>query len=173
LQSFLKADHKLQWKVLWQTAAVCLGIVALLFVFKDVFNFAGSSDKYYRESYGPEFLDALKEDRRSLYNADLLRSGFFVLVTSGFLWLFIKNRIAQNTAIILVGLLMVADLFFIARNYVDANDFISAAEVDVPFQATEADSQIMQDTTHYRVFEIDGNMSSARTSYFHKSIGVQ
>jgi hypothetical protein len=171
LQSFLKADAKKQWKSLWQTAAVCIGIVALLFVFKEMFNFAGASDKYYRESYGPEFLEALKEDRRSLYNADLLRSGFFVLVTSGVLWLFLKNRIAQTTTIILVGLLMVADLFFIARNYVDASDFVSASEMEIPFQETQADAQILQDTTHYRVFEIDGNMSSARTSYFHKSIG--
>jgi hypothetical protein len=171
LQSFLKADSKQQWKSLWQTAAVCLGIVALLFVFKDMFNFAGSSDKYYRESYGPEFLDALKEDRRSLYNADLLRSGFFVLVAATFLWLFTKNRIAQKTTIILVGLLLVADLFFIAKNYVSAKDFVSASEVEVPFQATETDLKIQQDTTHYRVFEIDGNMSSARASYFHKSIG--
>lgn len=171
LQSFIKADAKQQWKALWQTAAVCLGILILLLVFKDIFNFAGANDKYYRESYGPEFLDALKEDRRSMYLADLLRSSFFILATAGFLWLFIKNRIAQNTAIIVVGLLMVGDLFFIARNYVNTEDFVSAAEMDVPFQATEADMKIQQDTTHYRVFEIDGNMSSARASYFHKSIG--
>jgi uncharacterized membrane protein YfhO len=31
--------------------------------------------------------------------------------------------------------------------------------------------QILQDTTHYRVFEVAGNMSSARASYFHKSLG--
>lgn len=171
LQSFMKADSQKQWKALWQTAAVGLGIVTLLFIFKDMFNFAGGSDKYYRESYGPDFIDALKEDRRSLYNADLLRSGFFILATFGILWMYIKNRIAQNTTIILVGLLMVSDLFFIDRNYVDANDFVSASEVDVPFQPTETDNRILQDTTHYRVFEIDGNMSSARASYFHKSIG--
>jgi hypothetical protein len=40
-----------------------------------------------------------------------------------------------------------------------------------PFQATETDMQILQDTTHYRVFEVAGNMSSARASYFHKSLG--
>jgi hypothetical protein len=43
--------------------------------------------------------------------------------------------------------------------------------MDVPFQSSEADDMILQDTTHYRVFEVDGNMSSARASYFHKSIG--
>jgi hypothetical protein len=54
---------------------------------------------------------------------------------------------------------------------VSSNEFVSAREVDVPFQSTEADEMIMSDTTHYRVFEVDGNMSSARASYFHKSIG--
>jgi hypothetical protein len=36
----------------------------------------------------------------SLYSADLLRSGFFILLVAGTLWLFIKNKIAQ-TAVIL------------------------------------------------------------------------
>jgi hypothetical protein len=51
----------------------------------------------------------------SLYSADLLRSGFFILLVAGVLWLFIKNKIAQNTAIILVGLFMVSDLFFVDK----------------------------------------------------------
>jgi hypothetical protein len=38
--------------------------------------------------------------------------------------LFIKNKIAQNTAIILVGLFMVSDLFFVDKNYVSAQDFV-------------------------------------------------
>ena len=66
---------------------------------------------------------------------------------------------------------MVADLFFVAKNYVNAKDFVSAREMNEPFQAKEADMQILQDTTHYRVFEVAGNMSSARASYFHKSLG--
>lgn len=107
----------------------------------------------------------------TLYSADLLRSGFFILLAAGVLWLFIKGKFAQNTAIILVGLLMVFDLFFVDKKYVSEKDFVSRSEVEVPFQETPADVQILQDTTHYRVFEVQGNMSSARTSYFHKSIG--
>jgi hypothetical protein len=67
----------------------------------------------YSESYGPGFVEALKGDRMSLYSADLLR--FFILLVAGVLWLFIKNKIAQNTAIILVGLFMVSDLFFVDK----------------------------------------------------------
>jgi hypothetical protein len=122
------------------------------------------------KSFGIGFIDALKEDRRSLYAADLLRSGFFILLTAGALWLFIKNKIAKNTAVILVGLLMVFDLFLVDKKYVSAKDFVNGREVDVPFQETLSDIKILKDTTNYRVFEVR-DLMGARASYFHKSIG--
>jgi hypothetical protein len=171
LQSFFKADKTKQWEGLWQTAAIGLGTLVILFLCKSMFSFSGAGDSYYTESYGPSFVDALKSDRKTLYSADLLRSAFLIVITAGVLWMLIKNRIAQNTAVILVGLFMVADLFFVDKKYVSAKDFVSGREVEVPFQETPTDAQILRDTTHYRVFEINGNFSSARASYFHKSIG--
>jgi hypothetical protein len=171
LQSFFQVDKKLQWKALWRSGAVGFGLIVVLFLSKSVFSFSGTNDGYYLESYGPSFVDALKGDRMTLYSADLLRSGFFILLVSGVLWLFIKNKIAQNTAIILVGLFMVSDLFFVDKNYVSAKDFVSGREVEVPFKETPSDIEILKDTSHYRVFEVSGNFSSARASYFHKSIG--
>jgi hypothetical protein len=171
LQSFFNLEKEARFKALWQSAAVVFGIIIGLFLIKGSFSFAGANDSYFRKSYGPAFVDALKEDRMTLYSADLLRSGFFILLAAGVLWLFIKEKLAQNTAIILVGLLMVFDLFFVDKKYVSDKDFVSRSEVEVPFQETPADIQILQDTMHYRVFEVSGNLSSARASYFHKSIG--
>jgi len=74
-------------------------------------------------------------------------------------------------AIILVGIIMISDLFFIDKNYLNAKSFVSPSEVDVPFQPTASDLEILRDTSHYRVFEVNGNMSSSRASYFHQSIG--
>lgn len=171
LQSFFNIEKEARFKALWQSTAVVFGIIVTLFLLKGSFSFDGANDSYFTENYGLAFMDALKADRMTLYSADLLRSGFFVLLSAVILWLFIKNRFAQNTAIILVGLLMVSDLFLVDKKYVSDKDFVSRSEVEVPFQETAADVQILQDTTHYRVFEVDGNLSSARTSYFHKSIG--
>jgi len=171
LQSFFNLEKEERFKALWQSAAVGFGIIVGLFLLKGSFSFAGANDSYFRESYGSEFVDALKSDRMTLYSADLLRSGFFILLVAGALWLFIKEKLAQNTAIILVGLLMIFDLFFVDKKYVSTKDFVSRSEVEVPFQETPADIRILQDTTHYRVFEVQGNLSSARASYFHKSIG--
>lgn len=171
LQSFFTLEKEEQKKGLLQTGVLSFGIIVILFLAKGMFSFSGGSDSYFLENYGPGFVDALKSDRKSMFSADLLRSGFFVLLVSGVLWFFIKNKLAQNTAIIVIGLLMIFDLFFVDKKYVSGKDFVNAREVEVPFQESPADSQILQDTTHYRVFEVDGNMSSARTSYFHQSIG--
>jgi hypothetical protein len=170
LQSFFKLEKDKQLKPLLQSGAVGLGLILVLFLSKSLFSFSGGSDSYFLESYGPSFVDALKADRKSLYSADLLRSGFFILIAAGTLWLFVKNRIAQNTAIILVGLFMVSDLFFVDKNYVSNKDFVSARDVEVPFQETPADTEILKDPTNYRVFDVQGLMQ-ARTSYFHKAIG--
>ncbi len=172
LQTFFKLDEKEKWSHLWKSGAVSVGILVLLFLFKGSFSFAGGSDSYFIQSYGPEFVDALKVDRKSMFSADLLRSAFFIIVVFGALWLSIKNRISERVAIIIVGILMVADLFFIDKNYLNASSFVSAHEVDEPFVEAPFDETILKDQSHYRVFEVSQNaMSDPRASYFHKSIG--
>ncbi len=174
LQSYFKLDKTDKWKTLWQSSAVGFGILIVLFLSKSLFDFAGVNDGTYIRQYGESgqaFIDALREDRRTMYSADLLRSGFFMLVVAGVLWLSIKEKLAQNTAIIIIGLFMVGDLFFIDKNYLDSKSFVSAQQVDEPFQASQADLQILQDSSNYRVFDIAGQMSSGKNSYFHHSIG--
>ena len=178
-QSFFTQDKEKQWSSLWKASATVFGLIIGLFLIRSTFDFVGQMDSQLLQmfsqgqdkAFGTGFIDALIEDRKSLYAADLLRSGFFILIVAGVLWLFVKNKLAQNTAIILLGLLMLFDLVLVDKKYVDATDFVSKREVEVPFQETPADVQILQDTTHYRVFEVDGNLSSARSSFFHKSIG--
>ena len=177
--SFFTTNQEKQLNSLWKAAATTLGLIVLLFLFKNSFDFVGAMDGDLRtmfsqsqdKSFAVGFLDTLKEDRRSLYAADLLRSGFFIFLAALALYLYIKNKLAQTTAIVLVGLFMVSDLFFVDKKYVNSTNFVSAREVDVPFEATPTDLQILQDTTHFRVLEVDGNLSSARASFFHKSIG--
>jgi uncharacterized membrane protein YfhO len=140
-------------------------------LFKGTFSFSTSSDDYFIKNYGPAFVDALKADRKTMYSADLLRSAFFILLVAGSLWLFIKNKLAQQTTIVVIGLVMIFDLFVVDKKYVSEKDFVSKREIEVPFQATPVDTQILQDSSNYRVFEINGNLSSARASFFHKSIG--
>jgi hypothetical protein len=171
LHAFFMADKEKQQKGLLCAAGTGLGLLTLLFISKSLFSYAGGADDIYVKNYGPEFIKALKADRRSLFMSDLLRSFVFIALAAGALWFYVKNKLATQTAVLAVGFLLVADLFFIDKNYVNSDDFFTAREVEMPFSESPADAQILQDTSHYRVFEVTGNLSSARTSYFHHSIG--
>lgn len=178
LQSFFTTDKEKQWASLWKATATVLGLFLVLFVMKGSFDFSGQLDQQLLQmfsqgqdkSFGVGFLEALLQDRKSLYSADLLRSAFFVISSFSVLYMYSKNKLANTTAIVLVGFFMIADLFFVDKNYVNADDFVGAREVDVPFVASPTDEQIMQDTTQYRVLDIEGYLN-AKASYFHKSIG--
>lgn len=179
LQSFFK-DTENQKKSLLFAAGTSIGLVVLIFLFKGAFSFSGALDGQIAEmlnqgqdkTFGQGFIAALKEDRMDLFKTDLLRSGFFMVVTFGLLWFYLKGKLAQTTAVIVIGIFMVGDLFFVDKNYVsnDGKQFRSAREIDQPFEPTEADNQILKDSSVFRVYEIQGRLQG-RTSYFHKSVG--
>lgn len=179
LQSFFKNSEN-QKKSLLYTAATSIGLVVLIFICKGTFSFSGALDGQIADmlsqgqdkTFGQGFIDALKEDRMDLFKTDLLRSGFFMVVTFGLLWFYLKGKLAQTTAVIVIGIFMVGDLFFIDKNYVsnDGKQFRSAREIDQPFEPTDADNQILKDNSVFRVYEIQGRLQG-RTSYFHKSVG--
>ncbi|AWG25885.1 YfhO family protein [Flavobacterium kingsejongi] len=170
LYSFFKSTKEEQWDGLKKSGMVSLGLIVLLFIAKSLFSFSGGNDAYYIQNTGPDFVNALKEDRRSMYTSDLLRSGFLILASAGILWCFIKEKVSHTTAVVLVGILMVGDLVLIDKNYVDNSSFVSPGQAEQPFEASQADLWIKKDTTDYRVFEVSG-LLNGRTSYFHKSIG--
>ncbi|QYJ67832.1 YfhO family protein [Flavobacterium litorale] len=173
LQSFFKATKQEQWKALQLSAGVALGLVICLFLFKGSFNFTGAMDARLMEMYGsigPAFVEALQEQRESMYVSDLLRSGILILLVAAILWAFKENKLKATVATIVVGLLMVGDLYFVDRNYVNKEDFVNARKMDKPFQATPTDNYILQDTSFYRVYEPQLRLQG-RTSYFHNSVG--
>ena len=174
LQSFFREEDKAkQWKHLWQAGAVALGVIVLLFLGKGMFDFAGMRDEQLRGGeIGDTLLNIVKSDRKSLYSADLLRSGFLIVLAFGALWLAHKDKLKQTVAVVVVGLIMVLDLFFIDKKYVKNDDrtFASALQIDQPFQPTEADMMILKDQSHYRVYDVFGRLEG-RASYFHKAVG--
>ncbi|MGV3459227.1 MAG: YfhO family protein [Flavobacterium sp.] len=170
LQSFYKSAKEEQWKPLWQSSAVALGIIIMLFLFKSSFSFTGLGDARILEEGGQEFLDIIKAQREQMYTSDLLRSGLLILLVAGLLWAYMKEKLAATTSVIIIGILMVGDLILVDKKYVNATNFVSARQVNMPFEADEADNFIKEDTTHYRVYEALGRLQG-RTSYFHNSVG--
>src|SRR5690606_8467291 len=119
-----------------------------------------------------EFIDAVKEDRKSLFVKDTLRSLGFVVVTAGLMWMFLKDKLKLNTLYVLIGFLFLLDLVPVDKRYVNSENFVAARQVSNPFPEYPADKEILKDDGHYRVYDLTQNpFGSARASFFHNSLG--
>ncbi|QRM90412.1 YfhO family protein [Lacinutrix sp. WUR7] len=164
---FEKDEEKLT--ALKYTVGITAGIAVLLLLSKSAFNFVGPNDGYFKQNYGQQFIDALRDDRKSLYTQDTLRTLVLVLLSAGTIFMFLKKKLSETLVIVAFAALILFDLVSVDRRYVNNDNFVSALQVKKPYQANKADLEILKDTTHFRVFDItDG---TARASYFHNSLG--
>src|SRR5690625_2577747 len=137
------------------------------------FDFSGSYDGFYLQNLGPDFVEALRQDRAQMLTADSFRSLIFVLISAGIILLFLRNRLTYNLSLLLFGIVILIDLFNIYIKYINYKDFIKPSNYATAITANEADKQIMQDSTYNRVLDLSVNpTTSARASYYHISIGA-
>ncbi|GIJ95678.1 membrane protein [Capnocytophaga stomatis] len=171
LYQFTKNNSEENKKPLFYSLCISMGILLLLFLTKGFFDFKGVSDALYEQYYGKEVVAMIMEDRQSIYTSDLLRTIFFVLLTTLALFLYQNSKIPKWGMQLALLLLVILDLGGVANRYVNSSDFVQARQMLQPFQATQADSQILEDESYFRVYEPEVGINGARTSYFHHSIG--
>lgn len=116
-------------------------------------------------------INGLRETRLSLVSADCGRSLIFILLGAGVIFLYFKG-VLKRKSIFVFTLTVVAliDLYSVAHRYVNSDNFTEPADNEVSFKMTDADRAILQDKSNYRVLDV-ADMSGARSSYFHKTIG--
>ena len=137
------------------------------------FNFEGLRDAQLSAAYGEVLTKALQVDRASLFSADAFRSLAFILLSAFGIWLYLNKTIKKTPLILLIGVLILGDMWVINKRYLNDENFKAKRKVLQPFKPSSADSQILRDPDpHYRVYNKTVNLfSDASTSYFHKSIG--
>ncbi|MDG2436988.1 MAG: hypothetical protein P8L89_07810 [Polaribacter sp.] len=114
-------------------------------------------------------LDAVIADRKAMLLIDVLRSLFLMLLTAGVLWMFLKSKLKQGIAILIIAVFVLFDLVSVDKKYVNKDDFKLSRKIEKPFIASNADKLILQDKTHFRVGNFSVNpMNDGSTSYFHQ-----
>lgn len=159
------------FKSILKIALLPVGVLGLVFLSQGMLRFTGPNDAYFTSIYGAELLAAIREARRSIFQADIFRGILFCLLLLGIVFLYLKRKIKLPLAIGLVIVLLIIDLIGVSTRYIDREAFVSPRLATTPFQITAADQVILQDSSRFRVFEPRLGLTGARTAYFHNSIG--
>lgn len=122
------------------------------------------------------FLNALKEDRKSLFLGDLFRSFLFIAVAGICILLYIKKKLSASVATLIIGVFAFIDVMIIDAKYLNADHFQESGDYETNFKPSPVDEQILKDTGYYRVLDVSQGISNAFNggaliAYFHKSVG--
>jgi len=118
------------------------------------------------------WMTALHEDRKGIFQADLIRSFLFVLLAAGLCWFYFRGKI--KTPVLLSALLVLSsfDLIGEGRKYLNEDSYTELENID--FTPSNADLKINADPEkNFRVLDMAGGdpFQDAHTSYYHNSVG--
>jgi len=150
--------------------SITSGLLLLFLVFPGI---AGSFLNPFESDYPDVVKETLVTDRRNLLTSDALRSLLFILAGAGIILAAMYNKLKKEYAILIVGLLVLADLWSVDKRYLNADRFFKPAVMQKSFTPTVADQEILKDKSHFRVWNrsVSSFNDNSPTSYFHNSIG--
>ncbi|ATL43746.1 YfhO family protein [Elizabethkingia sp. HX WHF] len=190
----LTAEYK--HKVLTYTTGSVVGITLILILFgKTILGFHTDLEGQYLPSY---LLDYLVGERYSMFRTDAIKAILYVLITAGAMFMVMKQKLNQNIALIIIGVVSLFDLWTVNKRYLNNDNFADKMFARNPFitEASESflaksngnsyiegllqqapvnqalESIAKADKSHYRVFNtLLGPFNETNTSYFVSSVG--
>ena len=166
-------DKSTLQKPLIIAAAVVGGICLIFAVFPSLAgNFSSLQDAQFSGNSLP-LLDALQVDRSKMLSTSAIRSLLFVFLGAVLIFLFSKNLLKNNVAIVFICAFILIDMIPIDKKYLGNEQFITNRQVNQMIEPTPADQWILNvDKSYYRVLDLSKNVfNSAIPAYFHKNIG--
>tara|TARA_Y100000385_G_scaffold263476_1_gene296004 strand:- start:6784 stop:9189 length:2406 start_codon:yes stop_codon:yes gene_type:complete len=163
LHKFL-ADSNL--KNIKRSLAIFSVPLIILLVSSGSLSFTGLYDDYYSNGYGQEIFNQIIEERKNIFNKDILRA----LLIAGLIFFTLRfsKLIGRNFTFIIVSIIVFVDLFTVNKRYIDKDLFIDKS-INT-YQLSEIDNEILLDTLDYRVFNLSGGLSNATSSFHHNAL---
>lgn len=183
-------------KILFYVGGGTLGFVLILLFFgKSLLGFHTENEKTYLP---PFLLDYLVEERFKLFRIDAIKAFIYVAIAAGVLFMVLKQKLNQNIALVVIGVVSLFDLWTVNKRYLNDDNYVDKIFAENPFQTESSDLMAEKvqgnpnlepilanvnvnktletiaekDKTHYRIFNnILGTFSETNTSYFKSSIG--
>jgi hypothetical protein len=169
LDKFLNSEKNPDKEQKLKLAFYITGGITLIFaLLPSLFVDFLSSNDYLNNN--TDFTSRLALDRESIMKSDAWRSFIFILLSVSTLWMFVKGNIEKNIVVIVLGLLILGDMWSVDKRYLNESHFVK--ETKSSFVPTQADRTILKNNKNQsRVFNYNNPFNESRTSYFHNSIG--
>lgn len=150
------------------------GITLLFALVPGIFdNFSAPTDfnQAGKQLYPDWLMPGIISDRKQLLRADAFRSFILISLSAGVLFAIINQKIKSMVALTLLGLLIIGDLWFIDKRYLNENNFGQPGQGRKSFSANVADASILVDKDiNYRVLPINNPFNDTHYSYHHKNV---
>jgi hypothetical protein len=120
------------------------------------------------------WMSALHEDRKGIFQSDLLRSILFVVLAAALCWFYFRGKI--KPVVLLSGLLVISsyDILTEGNKYLSEDTYTEPETIEASFTMSAADKRIQADPEkNFRVLDMSSGdpFQDAHTSYFHNSVG--
>lgn len=181
-----KSKEMLQnnFKKILYTSGALFGVLILMYLLMDYSVSVDSqiidayTDKNGSTEFGRLIVAGLKQDRRALFGAQLLRALAFAILALGIIYFYMKNKLTALTAAIILLVVSTLEITFVSHQYLGEDEYIASEDYqNANFAPSAFDTEILKDkTTNFRVFNMMGTntggpFSESKTSYYHKSVG--
>ncbi len=171
-RELLKKDFK---KILFTLGGltVFLLLAYLMMDYKAEFD-AQIISQYQENGLGNLIVRGLKEERRSMFGGQVIRTIVFAILVLAAFWLYMKNMLKPVVAIAILACITVIDLMVVDKDYLNEDSYRTKDTSEHKILPTSIDQQLLADKSHFRVFsQSPERFSQADYHYsaFHRAVG--
>lgn len=143
------------------------GFLIALLMFSGALGYRGAIDAQLPDW----FIDAIREDRKSLLIKDGLRALMFVVSFAVMVWAIFKKKVKTTQVMLGLVFIVFVDSFSLTKRFLGEERFVRDPSEEF-FKMTEADRAIASQALYgERVLNLQNPFNENRTSYYHESIG--